>query len=99
MQFLTEILSESLGQVTERCEAEGRLLRQSVLRLAQGAAAVFLAAAVAAVGFALLAASAFLAATERFGAPLAALMAGAAALLVAGTIGWAGMRRARGRRA
>jgi hypothetical protein len=75
--------SQLIVGVAELCEAEGRLLRRSVLRIAKGAALMLVAALGVAGGVALLASAAFLSIAERLGAPVAASLVGAAMLVAA----------------
>jgi hypothetical protein len=89
-------ISQLIVGVAELCEAEGRLLRRSVLRIAKGVALMLVAALGIAAGVALLASAAFLSIAERLGAPTAASLVGAAMLVAAIALAGFATRFARG---
>ena len=76
-------ITQIIASIADLLEAEGRLLRRSVLRVAKGAALLLVAAIGVSAGIALLASAAFLSIAEHLGAPTAASLVGAAVLVAA----------------
>lgn len=85
-------ISELLVRIADLAEAEGKLLRASVMRLASGLALFVVAIVAALAGFGFLLASIFLATSSQAGYPIGALVSGFVAVALAGGLAWTGKR-------
>jgi hypothetical protein len=85
-------VTQLIVHVADLCEAEGRVLRAMAVRLALGVAILFVAILLATGGVTLLLAAIYIAIQGSAGAAVAALVTGAIALGIGGTLVWLGRR-------
>jgi hypothetical protein len=85
-------MTELVVRVADLCEAEGRVLRATTLRVALGIAIILIAAGALIGGVALVLAALYMSVAAPAGNAIAAVVTGMAALATGGMLIWLGRR-------